>query len=78
MNKAFMSAQLEPLLPENPTLLEGQLEPDPVQPMTPVCTFRDAAIGTTMTTNNRFSVLTIEEPEPPVSEPTTQVKPLKE
>ena len=69
MNEAFMSARLEPLLAENPSLLEGQLEPDLIQPMTLVHTFRDATTGTMMTTNNHFSVLMIEEPKPPVSEP---------
>ena len=73
-----MSARLKPLLPKNPSSLEGQLEPDLIQPMTLICTIQDATTGTMMTTNNHFSVLMIEEPEPPVSEPTTQVEPPKE
>ena len=75
MNEAFMSAQLELLPPENPLLLEGRLEPNLIQPMTPVHTFQDAMTGTLMTMNNCFAVLTLEEPELLVSESTIQVEP---
>ena len=78
MNTAFTSTQLEPHPPKNPLPLEGQPESDLIQPMTTICTFQDAMIGTAMATNNCFTVLTVEELELPVLESTSQDEPLKE